>query len=247
MARRFKESTVNKWVTKNPGKTAGGVTSGAALGSLLLVMLLSQGLIGLENCTGDTRCAGNSLDPCIAQCDMPVYEDFFIYPSESWGFTTNKKLHSSDQYFREKGSTEWYDITSSCTETGCGGKGTYSFRFNSGTTYEVLVKGYKESPFDIVKWTLGNESLGVENDPLWDGANCANETFYTRIDSTLKCDDEPTNKSCITSKTKTRVLNYTYFTVKEDGEFSTKEKRIAEYKSYSDSQRRKGCQIIIQE
>ena len=153
-----------------------GIPVGTAIG-FLFIYLIAIGSISDVSYSGDVVCAGTIEDPCYAYINFTANEDIFIYPTnyDPWGrdtlfsFDPNVKSWKLE---RSWGNYWWeYDLTKPCTSPRCGakqtGEPTYALAWRKGKDYQIRITGYKNSPYDTIKW--GAFSGVDEIDPVWEG------------------------------------------------------------------------------
>ncbi len=170
MAKRIYTESVKKWAIRS------GISGGTLIG-LIFMYLIAVGSISNVSYSPDSICAGTELDPCYAYINFTANEDIFIYPTDydPWGrdplFNFDPKVKSW-KLERSWGNYWWeYDLTKPCTSPRCGAKQTgdptYSLAWRKGKTYQIRITGYKNSPYDTIKW--GAFSGFDEIDPVWEG------------------------------------------------------------------------------
>ncbi len=237
MAKRIYTETVKKWAI-------GSGIVGTSISILLIFTYLSSlGLIDITGYSKDSYCTATSWndDPntfCYAYIDFTVgTEDIFIYPTDydPWGRNIPFEFYPGvkDFKFQRSWGEGWRNIPldRGCTGTWCGGKpkikeNTFSIAFREGRSYKIRVVAIKNSPFDTIKWSFGNDISKNPADPVWFGINitklCEWKTiqedvfdYVTRerkvfgnciyyLNNTI-CDDEPLNTSCYTNTTEKEV------------------------------------------
>ena len=174
MAKRIYTETVKKWLIRS------GITVGTLIGGIFLY-LVAIGAISNVSYSGDIVCAGTPADPCYAFINFTANEDIFIYPTnyDPWGrdtlfdFDPNVKSWKLE---RKWGNYWWeYNLSEACA-TGnprCGakktGEPTYSLAWRKGKDYQIRITGYKNSPYDTIKW--GAFSGVDEIDPSWENTH----------------------------------------------------------------------------
>jgi len=159
--------TVKRW------GLAVGISSASAV-FLIFLYLSTLRYITITGHSGDMVCAGTLDNPCYAYINFTANQDIFIYPVgyDPWGRNTpfNFTPGIKDWKLQRSWGTGWRDIplNKSCTGTWCGAPSstanvTYSVVFRKGQSYQIRAIGYKNSPFDDVKWAF------ADLDPYWYG------------------------------------------------------------------------------
>lgn len=183
MAKRIYSESVKKWA-KRIGIPAGSV--GCVL-FLYILYTISIGAMVVTGYSGDIVCAGTEEDPCYAYINFTVNEDVFWYPIDydPWGrnesFSFNPAVKS--WILQRSWGSGWRTIpmNKSCTGTWCGAPPntnvTYSVVWRKGMNYRIRIVGYKNVPFEDIKWGFGNI------DPVWKGVNIT----YELISNTGTC------------------------------------------------------------
>ena len=164
--------TIKKWAIKV------GITGGTLIGLLFLYLSIT-GAITVNGYSGDTVCAGTELDPCYAFINFTANQDIFIYPIgyDPWGRDTPFTFDPNVKSWKLERSwgSGWREINLSktCQYTWCGAPhngmtdNKYSIAFRKGRTYQIRITGYKNSPYDTIKWG----AFKGEIDPEWFGIN----------------------------------------------------------------------------
>ena len=120
------------------------------------------GAITITGYSGDVICAGTIDDPCYAYINFTANKDIYIYPmnksEQIWMFKTDKRL--KDIIMQRKWGNYWRTINLSKPWSS---RVKYAVKFSAGKNYSIRFIGYKEDPFDDVKWSFGSI------DPVWKG------------------------------------------------------------------------------
>jgi parallel beta-helix repeat protein len=159
--------TVKRW------GLAVGISSASAV-FLIFLYLSTLRYITITGHSGDMVCAGTLDNPCYAYINFTANQDIFIYPVgyDPWGRNTpfNFTPGIKDWKLQRSWGKGWRDIPldKPCTGIWCGAPSstanvTYSIVFKKGQSYQIRVIGYKNSPFDNVKWGF------ADLDPWWYG------------------------------------------------------------------------------
>jgi len=166
--KRIYTETVKSWATKL------GITGGTLIG-LIFMYLFAIGAISNVSYSGDMICAGTENDPCYAFINFTANEDIFIYPTnyDPWGRNTLFSFDPNVKSWKLERSwgSGWREIpfNKTCTGTWCGAKDSsgckYSIAFREGRNYQLRITGYKNSPYDTIKW--GAFSGVDEIDPIF--------------------------------------------------------------------------------
>lgn len=171
MARRIYFQSIIKWVKENKRKTGVGTLIGSVFAFLII-----QGLISDYQFSGDSVCAGNYEDPCVAYINFTAKDDIFLYRTDydPWGRNESFSFSPAVKSWNLQRSwgTGWRDIplNKSCTGTWCGApdsKGDYAYSvvFREGRDYQIRILAYKNSPYEDIKWS----AFSGEIDPVWFG------------------------------------------------------------------------------
>jgi len=163
MARRIYTQTVLKWAKLI------GISSGSII-FLIFGYLTMTGCIEINSISGDMTCAGTIDDPCYAYVTFTAKEDVFIYPTgydpygRSVGFDFDPA--PKEAVLQRSWGNGWRTINLSKPWSS---KVKYAIKFGKGTTYDLRIIGYKNSPSDVIKWGFGSDEFGVNTyiDPYW--------------------------------------------------------------------------------
>lgn len=171
MVKRVYTETVKKWLI-GAGITAGTLISG------LFIYLMAMGVITITGYSGDVICAGTIEDPCYAYVNLTAEEDVFIYPVgyDPWGRDTIMQFDPAVKSWKLQRSwgKGWRDIplNETCTGTWCGAPNNlgvkYSYVLREGRDYQFRIVGYKNSPYEDIKWSVDYENKEYL-DPTWKG------------------------------------------------------------------------------
>jgi len=173
MVKRIYWETVKKWAINV------GVVGGTLIG-LFFAYLITIGAISNVSYSGDMVCAGTSDNPCYAYINFTANEDIFMYKTDydPWGRDTifNFDPGVKSWAIERSWGDGWREINlhDGCTGSWCGcswctkeNPGEFAYAFRKGRDYQIRITGYKNSPYDTIKW--GAFSGVDEIDPNWYG------------------------------------------------------------------------------
>jgi len=197
MSRRIKESTIKKYA-----KNIGAV--GIPIIFLMFMLLASREDITIISYSNDTVCAGTINYPCYAYINFTANTDIFIYPiNNTWMLNTNKQMKKIEMQRAWGNGWRNIDLTKGCTGSWCGcywctkhKTAKFSYVFRKDKNYSIRFVGYKNNPFENIKWGFGNI------DPEWLGILTVNFS----IDKTI-------SKQSVYFNITNKQINYDNFTV----------------------------------
>ena len=180
MARRVYFASLREWARKNWKNIS---ASAAALGTsvgLVFFYLASIGAITINGYSGDSVCAGTTVDPCYAYINFTANEDVYLYPAtyDPWGRNTTFDFNPNVQSWKlqRKWGSYWRDLplNQSCTGTWCGAPSSdssvkYSVAFRKGKSYEIRIVALKHDPTQTIKWSAFDGKV----DPYWKAINAS--------------------------------------------------------------------------
>ncbi len=169
IAKRIYAQTIIKWLI-GIGATGGTIVGG------IFYYLSVIGAIDVLGFSGDMVCAGTEEHPCYAFINFTANEDIFLYPIgyDPWGRNTTFEFEPNLKSWKLQRSwgSGWRDIPldKSCTGTWCGlsnkdDKRKFSIAFREGRTYRIRIVGFKNNPFETIKWSAFDGAV----DPEWIG------------------------------------------------------------------------------
>jgi len=153
---------------KNVAKVAGGL----AVGLSIFYYLVLMGAIQVTGYSGDMECAGSETEPCYAYINFTALKDVYIYPNESWMFSTNPSVKKI--VLQRRWGNYWRTINLSKPWSK---RVKYAVKFSMGQSYQIRFVGYRQHPFGDIKWSFG------DIDPVWKGVQIDHEL----IENTDKC------------------------------------------------------------
>jgi len=174
--RRIKYSKITKWMEAI-------AIVGIPL-MFLFTYLATIGAITITGHSGDMVCSGTPEDPCYAYVNFTANIDIFIYPNQSWYFSTNPPV--KEVILQRKWGDGWRTINLSkpCNGRWCGcywcdkyHTAKYSYVFRAGRQYQIRFVGYKFHEWDNIKWSFDKV------DPWWISSYlyCKNIIFTDNI------------------------------------------------------------------
>ncbi|MHA1302300.1 MAG: CBM96 family carbohydrate-binding protein [Candidatus Heimdallarchaeaceae archaeon] len=187
MAKRIYFETIKKWLIGL------GLVSGTLVVSLF-GYLNFLGIIDITGYSGDMVCAGTESDPCYAYINLTAKEDIFIYPVDydPWGRDTPFEFDPGVKSWKLQRS--WGDgwrnipLNKTCAGKWCGAPNNlgvkYSFVMREGRDYQFRIVAYKNSPTDVVKWSVDYEDKEYL-DPVWDSVDKKKQITYTPTTDTI--------------------------------------------------------------
>lgn len=138
-----------------------------------LSLLFTLAYLGVQlQTSGDIMCAGTPNDPCISYFNITSLNYTICMGSTFQGITLSDEnstyeIFKADMRYRIDNPNRWkpYNFTSgSCLDW--------------GKTHEFMIKGYKKSPYDKVKWGINTQ--GKDIDPIWEGLKQEQYNVYDK-------------------------------------------------------------------